>query len=116
MMQFSKNTFKNAQVVFQVKEELKASLADNHFEEIDLYQFANELVDALTPKPEVDFHRDPGIRRDYRNYDLDAAFDCHQNEIFHYERSLFDADEDDYGMTPSMFLKSIDNLGADYYV
>ncbi|MDB2467958.1 hypothetical protein N9W71_03655 [Planktomarina temperata] len=116
MMQFSKNTFKNAQVVFQVKEELKASLADNNFDEIDLYQFANELVDALTPKPEVDIHRDPGIRRDYRNYDLDTAFDCHQNEIFHFERSLFDADEDYYGMTPSMFLKSIDNLGADYHV
>jgi len=116
MIQFSKNTFKNAQVVFQVKEELKASLADNHFEEIDLYQFANELVDALTPKPEVDIHRDSGIRRDYRNYDLDKAFDCHQNEIFHCERSLFNVDEDDYGMTPSLFLKSIDNLGATYYV
>ena len=116
MMQFSKNTFKNAQVVFQVKEELKATLAGDNFDEIDLYQFANELVDAMTPKPEVDIHRDPGIRREYRNYDLDIAFNNHQNEVFYCEGNLFDTDEDDYGMTPAMVMNSISNLGGAFYV
>ena len=44
----------------------------------------------MTPKPEVDIHRDPGMRRDYRNYDLDIAFSNHQNEVFHCEANLFD--------------------------
>ena len=114
-MQFSKNTFKNAQLVFQVKEELKATLAANDFDEIDLYQFADELVDALTPKPEVDIHRDPGMRRDYRNYDLDIAFNSHQNEVFHFESNLFDPDEDHLGMTPAMVLNTISNLGGSLY-
>ena len=116
MMQFSKNTFKNAQVVFQVKEELKATLVDNNFDEIDLYQFANELVDAMTPRPEVDIHRDPGIRRDYRNYDLDSTFNNHQNEVFYNEQNLFDPNEDDYGMTPAMVMNSISNIGGSLYV
>ena len=116
MMQFSKNTFKNAQVVFQVKEELKATLAGDNFDEIDLYQFANELVDAMTPKPEVDIHRDPGIRREYRNYDLDIAFNNHQNEVFYCEGNLFDTVEDGYGMTPAMVMNSISNLGGSFYV
>ena len=116
MIQFSKNTFKNAQVVFRVKEELKASLDNNGFDEIDLYQFANELVDALAPAPEVDIHRDPGMRRDYRNYDLDKAFSNHQNEIFHCEANLFDTNEDHYGMTAAMVKSSIDQLGSVVYV
>ena len=115
MMQFSKNTFKNAQVVFRVKEELKASLDHNEFDEIDLYQFANELVDALTPAPEVDIHRDPGMRRDYRNYDLDKAFSNHQNEVFFCEGNLFDPDEDHYGMTAAMVMSSIDQIGGAIY-
>ena len=115
MMQFSKNTFKNAQVVFQVKEELKATLFNNDFDEVDLYQFANELVDAMTPKPEVDIHRDPGIRRDYRNYDVDKAFSNHENEVFYCEQNLFNSDEDHYGMTPEMFMNSISNIGGSLY-
>lgn len=114
-MQFSKNTFKNAQVVFQVKEELKATLDNNDFDEIDLYQFANEIVDAMTPKAEVDIHRDPGIRRDYRNYDLDKAFSIHQDEIFCREFNLCDPDEDHYGMTEAMVKNSIDQLGSAIY-
>ena len=116
MMQFSKNTFKNAQVVFQVKEELKATLDNNDFDEIDLYQFANEIVDAMAPKAEVDIHRDPGMRRDYRNYDLDSAFSKHQDEIFHCEADLFDTNEDHYGMTAAMVKSSIDQLGSVVYV
>ena len=116
MLHFSKNTLKNAQVVFQVKEELKSTLFNNDFDEIDLYQFADELVDAMTPKPEVDIHRDPGMRRDYRNYDLDKAFSNHQNEIFHCEANLFDTSEDHYGMTAAMVMSSIDQLGSVVYV
>tara|TARA_B100000780_G_C20900937_1_gene358577 strand:- start:144 stop:494 length:351 start_codon:yes stop_codon:yes gene_type:complete len=115
MMQFSKNTFKNAQVVFQVKEELKATLAHNDFDEIDLYQFANELVAAMTPKPEVDIHRDPGMRRDYRNYDVDKAFSNYENEVFYCEQKLFDSNEDDYGLTAAMVMSSIDQLGGAIY-
>ena len=87
MIHFSKNTLKNAQVVFQVKDELKNILSDHDFDEVDLLNFAEEFTSSYREKPIKDFHRDPGFTRDYRNYDVDRAFDTHQAEVFNSEQT-----------------------------
>ena len=85
MIHFSKNTLKNAKLVFQVKDQLKEVLVEHNFNEVDLLNFADEFTASLRPEPVVDLHFDPGMRRDYRNYDVDSAFASHQNEIFSNE-------------------------------
>ena len=85
MIHFSKNTIKNAQLVYRVKDQLKDILDGYEIDEADLLNFADEFTTSLRPEPVVDLHFDPGMRRDYRNYDVDSAFASHQNEIFRNE-------------------------------
>ena len=81
MIHFSQNTIKNAQLVYRVKNQLRDILDGYEIEESDLLNFADEFTAALRPMPEIDIHFDPGIRREYRNYDVDIAFSEHQEEI-----------------------------------
>ena len=85
MIHFSKDTLKNAKLVFQVKDQLKDVLAEYNFDEVDLLNFADEFTASFREQPAPDKHRDPGLTRDYRNYDVDQAFEHHQNEIFREE-------------------------------
>ena len=85
MIHFSKNTLKNAKLVFQVKDQLKEVLVEHNFNEVDLLNFADEFTASFREQPALDKHRDPGLTRDYRNYDVDRAFDYHQHEIFREE-------------------------------
>lgn len=85
MIHFSQNTIKNAQLVYRVKDQLKDILDGYKIDEADLLNFADEFTASLRPEPVVDLHFDPGMRRDYRNYDVDSAFATHQNEIFSNE-------------------------------
>ena len=85
MIHFSKNTIKNAQLVYRVKDQLRDILEGYEIDEADLLNFADEFTAALRPEPVVDLHFDPGMRRDYRNYDVDNAFAKHQDEIFNNE-------------------------------
>ena len=99
MLQFSSNTFKHAKLVYQLKQQLRDHVPDDAFDDIDLISFANEITQSFQETPSKDSFRDPGIKRDYRNYDLDHAFEFHQNEIFSNENYAFD---DLYSHTPSI--------------
>ena len=85
MIHFSQNTIKNAQLVYRVKDQLRDILDGYEIEESDLLNFAGEFTAALRSEPVVDLHFDPGMRRDYRNYDVDRAYAKHQHEIFRNE-------------------------------
>ena len=50
MNYFSKNTLKHAQTLFRIKDELKVTLDQNDFDEVDLYKFADELIKSLQPE------------------------------------------------------------------
>ena len=107
MIHFSKNTLKNAKLVFQVKDQLKEVLAEHNFNEVDLLNFADEFTASFREQPALDKHRDPGLTRDYRNYDVDRAFDCHQNEIFR-EEYLGDLEEQQAHFSLNKFIDQID--------
>ena len=47
MIHFSKNTLKNAKLVFQVKDQLKEVLAEHNFNEVDLLNFADEFTASI---------------------------------------------------------------------
>ena len=81
MIHFSQNTIKNARLVYRIKDHLSDILSDYNIDETDLLNFADEFTASLRPIPEIDIHFDPGIRREYRNYDVDIAFSEHQEEI-----------------------------------
>ena len=107
MIHFSQNTIRNAKLVYRVKDQLREILDDYHIEEADLLNFADEFTSSLRPEPVVDLHFDPGIRRDYRNYDVDSAFAHHQDEIFHNEPF---SQTDDFNSAPRIdtFLNGIE--------
>jgi len=90
MIQFSNKSLKHAKLVYQIKEQLSVVVPANLFDDIDLLNFAEEITQSLKETPAKDTFRDPGMRRDYRNYDIDDAFAYHQNEIFANERYEFD--------------------------
>ena len=90
MIHFSQNTIKNAQLVYRVKNQLRDILDGYEIEESDLLNFADEFTAALRSEPVVDLHFDPGMRRDYRNYDVDNAFSKHQHEILRNEKLYHD--------------------------
>ena len=94
MIHFSKNTLRNAQLVYRLKDEIKNVLPDSQYDEADLLNVAEELISVLREEDVVDHHRDPGMRRDYRNYDVDNAFAAHQDEIFKTEHKGFDSFND----------------------
>lgn len=94
MIHFSKNTLRNAQLVYRLKDEIKNVLPNSQYDEADLLNVAEELISVLREDDVVDHHRDPGMRRDYRNYDVDRAFEVHQDEIFKTEHKGFDAFND----------------------
>ena len=85
-------------------EDFSPDLSENDFDEVDLYKFADELIKSLQPEKQKDHFRDPGIKRDYRNYALDKAFEKHQDEIFLREESIYDF-ENDYE-TEDLILKN----------
>ena len=85
MIHFSQNTIKNAQLVYRVKDQLRDILNGYEIDEADLLNFADEFTASLRPEPVIDLHFDPGMRRDYRNYDVDRAYAKHQQEIFRNE-------------------------------
>ena len=107
MIHFSQNTIKNAKLVYRVKDQLREILDDYHIGEADLLNFAEEFTSSLRPEPVVDLHFDPGMRRDYRNYDVDNAFAKHQNEIFNNETFFLN---DDFNSAPRIdnFLNGIE--------
>ena len=90
MIHFSKNTIKNAQLVYRVKDQLRDILDGYEIEEVDLLNFADEFTASFRPEPVVDLHFDPGMRRDYRNYDVDSAYAKHQHEILRNEKFYHD--------------------------
>ena len=117
MNYFSKNTLKHAQTLFRIKDELKVTLDQNGFDEVDLYNFADELIKSLQPEKQKDHFRDPGIKRDYRNYALDKAFEKHQDEIFLREESIYDFENDyeTHDVILKNFINSIHNTGVAAY-
>lgn len=92
MIHFSQNTIKNAQLVYKVKDRLRDILEEYQIDEVDLLNFADEFTASLRPEPVVDLHFDPGMRRDYRNYDVDSAYASHQHEILRNETFYEDDD------------------------
>ena len=90
MLQFSNKSLKHAKLVYQIKEQLSDVVPANLFDDIDLLNFAEEITQSLKGTPAKDTFRDPGMRRDYRNYDVDDALAYHQNEIFANESYEFD--------------------------
>ena len=90
MLQFSNKSLKHAKLVYQIKEQLSDVLPENVVDDIDLLNFAEEITQSLKETPIKDTFRDPVMRRDYRNYDVDHALAYHQNEIFANERYEFD--------------------------
>ena len=94
MIHFSKNTLRNAQLVYRLKDEIKNVLPHCQYDEADLLNVAEELISVLREEDVVDHHKDPGMRRDYRNYDVDNAFAAHQDEIFKTEYKGFDSFND----------------------
>ena len=107
MIHFSQNTIQNAKLVYRVKDQLREILDDYNIEEVDLLNFADEFTSSLRPEPVVDLHFDPGMRRDYRNYDLDSAFAKYQDEIFHNEPFCQD-DDFNSALRIDTFLNSIE--------
>ena len=90
MIQFSNKSLKHAKLIYQIKEQLSGVLPEQVCDDIDLINIAEEITQSLKETPEKDTFRDPGVRRDYRNYDVDDAFAYHQNEIFTNECYEFD--------------------------
>lgn len=117
MKYFSKNTLKHARTLFLIKDELKVTLDQNDFNEVDLYKFADELIQSLQPEKQKDPFMDPGIKHDYRNYALDTAFDNHQDEIFIHEKSVYDFECDfgAKGIFINDFMSSINNTEIPFY-
>ncbi len=85
MKHFSQNSIKHAEIVFAVKEELKSFISNSKIGEADLYKLADEITSSYLTHRETDKHRVPAERRDYRNFDLDVAFEKHQHAIFSNE-------------------------------
>ena len=117
MKHFSKNTLKNAKVVFALKEELKSFTVEHEFDEVDLYKIADEIADGYLYERVEDKNRDPGMRRDYRNYDLDRAFDTHQRTIFASEMTSFEEDDpiDQLDFSTSI-LGAVSRVNGTHYV
>ena len=109
MIHFSQNTIKNAKLIYRVKDQLREILDDYHIGEADLLNFAEEFTSSLRPEPVVDLHFDPGMRSDYRNYDVDNAFAKHQDEIFNNETFYHD---ENFNSSPKIdtFLNGIEPM------
>ena len=117
MKHFSQDTIKHAEAVFAVKEELKSFIIDGQFDEIDLYKIADEFTNSYLYEGNIDEHRNPAMRRDYRNYDLDLAFKSKQHEILRHESAFLGDDDPVDGLNFSAgLLGLIPNGNGAHYV